>query len=190
MIVISLVLLFVVPALVQFFYEKNARVFELKSEEVAPILWNEEMSEEYDDLKIIKLKAKSKDETLSNNKINLTNNFYYIPKTNEVFYGIWYSHWNDYAKQDGNNFIITAKNKDGDKFDGIYGITSAGTFDIFEYHSINKVKKVSDINRLTLQLHPIIETPEGPEQGEAIQSEIILEVQKVGTKDDFRSVLD
>lgn len=168
------------------FYEKNERVFQLKSGETAPILWsigNDGTYIEYD-ADIIKLKVKSEDENLSDNGINLTDYFYYIPKTNEVFFGVWYSHWNEYAKQDGTNFVVTASNKDGENFEGKYGISPTGTFDIFEYHTFMQVENVSDIKQLTLHFHPIVETLEGSEFGEEIMSEINLEMHKTGTKDD------
>jgi len=167
------------------FYEQNERIFELKSGEAAPILWNDEMYEEHGELKIIKLKVKSHNKNFSEKKINLTDYFYYIPKTNEVFLAIWYSRWNEYAKQDGTNFMLTANNKDGDKFEGKY-TSKTGAFDIFEYHTLMKVEKISDIKQLKLQIHPINETADGTRLGKAIKSVIRLEVQKVGTPDDFK----
>ena len=189
--ILLLILFFVIPPLAHMFKEKNERIFELKSGEAAPILWSLGADGTYEEsgAKIIKLKVKNKDENLSGKKLNLTD-FYYIPKTNEVFFGIWYSHWNKYAKQDGTNFIVTAKNKDGEKFDGVHGAFATGTFDIFEYHTFKQVEDISDIKQLIIQLKPIVDTPEGFEYGKTIQSKISLEMQKTGNTDSLNEILN
>ncbi|KGX90118.1 hypothetical protein [Pontibacillus marinus] len=190
-VILFLVLFLVIPFSVHTFYEKNERIFKLKSGGAAPILWKlSGGTYELDNAKIIKLKVKNKDEYLSEKKIHLTDYFYYIPKTNEVFFGIWYNHWNDYAKKDGSNFIVIGKNKDGEKLEGVHGPSATGTFEQFEYHTFNQVDDISEIKQLILQVKPINDTPEGFEFGKTIQSKISLEIQKTGNTDNLNEILN
>ncbi|MBO8155694.1 MAG: hypothetical protein H0Z32_04480 [Bacillaceae bacterium] len=144
----------------QIYYLKNEDIIDYKRGDESIIYWDSEdltRVGDYTDIEIIKLKVEGSTKVKEAN-INFTDTFYYIPEINKVFYGIWYTKWNSYAKK---GLKMEARNGSHKLFIGGFNKES-GTFEIFQARHFRNVESLQEIEQLTFYIYPAVNQDNEP----------------------------